>query len=169
MHFNVVCWCVTVTKWWLLWSDGDTVHHNSIHLLRISPWRRPECRPKHVGENFMGKSFINTEMNFVCYLFVFVSDWCTEDETFWNVVFTVCVFVAGTIGLLKHLCYREFYALQIRVIVMCLPSVQYLQICKCQNHSLQDVIKLLLINIWSCFRSTSKHTVEVMLTPSARN
>ena len=33
------------------------------------------------------------------------------------------------------------------------------------NHSLQDVIKLLLINIWSCFRSTSKQTVEVMLPP----
>ena len=31
------------------------------------------------------------------------------------------------------------------------------------NHSLQDVIKLLLTNLWSCFRSTSKQTVEVML------
>jgi len=62
-------------------------------------------------------------------------------------------------------CYKEFYALEIRVAVMCLASVQYLQICKCRNLSLQDVIKLLLINIWSCFRSTSKQTVEVMLPP----
>jgi hypothetical protein len=30
---------------------------------------------------------------------------------------------------------------------------------------LQDVIKLLFIKIWSCFRSTSKQTVEVMLPP----
>jgi hypothetical protein len=80
-------------------------------------------------------------------------------------VFTVCAFVFGTIGLLKHLCYKEFYALQIRVAVMCLPSGQYLQICTCQNLSLEDVIKLLLINLCSCFRSTSKHTVEVMLPP----
>jgi hypothetical protein len=48
---------------------------------------------------------------------------------------------------------------------MCLASVQYLQICKFQNHSLQDVIKLLLMNIWNCFRSTSKQVVEVMLSP----
>jgi len=81
------------------------------------------------------------------------------------VVFTVCVFVAGTVGLLKQLCYKEFYGLQIRVAVMCLVYVQYLQICKSQNHSLQEVIKLLLINIWSCFRSTSKQTVEVKLPP----
>ena len=80
-------------------------------------------------------------------------------------VFTICAFLAGTIGLLKQLCYKEFNGLQIRVAVMCLVSVQYLQICKCQNLSLQDVIKLLLINIWSCFRSTSKQTVEVMLSP----
>jgi hypothetical protein len=51
------------------------------------------------------------------------------------------------------------------VAVMCFASVQYLQICKCQNHLLQDVIKLLLINIWSCFRSTSKQTAEAMLLP----
>jgi hypothetical membrane protein len=81
------------------------------------------------------------------------------------VVFTVCAFVVGTIGRLKQLCYKEFYGLQIRVVVMCLVSVQYLQICKYQNHALQDVIKLLFINIWSCFRSTSKQTVEVMLPP----
>jgi len=30
---------------------------------------------------------------------------------------------------------------------MCLASVQFLQICKFENHSLQDVIKLLLINV----------------------
>jgi len=48
---------------------------------------------------------------------------------------------------------------------MCLASVQYFQIWKRQNHSLQEVIKLLLINIWSCLRSTSKQTVEVMLPP----
>jgi hypothetical protein len=48
---------------------------------------------------------------------------------------------------------------------MCLVSVQYLQICKCNNHSLPDVIKLLLINIWSCFPSTSKQTEEVLLPP----
>jgi hypothetical protein len=111
------------------------------------------------------KYTINTEVYFVGYLYIFGSDWFTEDEAHWNAVFTVCAFVAGTIGLLKHLSYREFYALQIRVAVMCLASVQYLQICKCQNHSLQDVIKLLLINIWSCFRSTSKQVVEVRLPP----
>jgi hypothetical protein len=51
------------------------------------------------------------------------------------------------------------------VAVICLASVQYLQMCKSQNHSLQDVIMLLLINMWSCFRNTSKQTVEVILSP----
>ena len=73
MHFNILCLCVTVTKWWLLWSDGDTVHHNSIHLLRISPWRRPECRPKHVCENFMGK--FHKYRNEFCLLFICFCIW----------------------------------------------------------------------------------------------
>ena len=51
------------------------------------------------------------------------------------------------------------------VAVMCLASVQYLDVCKCQNHSLQDVFKLMSINIWSCFPRMSKQTLEVMLPP----
>jgi hypothetical protein len=80
-------------------------------------------------------------------------------------VSTFSAFVAGTIGRLKQLSYVEFICFTDKSGCNVLSVGTVLEICKYQNHALQDIIKLLLINIWSWFRSTSKQTVEVMLPP----
>ena len=44
---------------------------------------------------------------------------------------------------------------------MCLASVQYLQMCNCQNHSLQDVIKLLFhqhVGLFSKYVQTDRRS-----------
>ena len=146
-------------------------HYNRILALRTSSWRRPEFRPKDVGENFVNKIHNKYRNAFIGYLYIFISDCCTEDGIH-AILKCVCYYLCLCTWYIKSvetpllhgiLCFTD-KLLRVEA-VMYLASEQYLQIWKYQSHSLPYIFKLLFINIWSCFRSTSKQTVEVMLPP----
>ena len=48
-----------------------------ILVIRISLWRWPDYRPKHVGENILNKIYYNNSSAFVGYLYIYFVPCCT--------------------------------------------------------------------------------------------
>jgi len=49
----VVNYIIKIVLFLLFWSDDDTVNHNCILVIKISPSRWPEHQLKHVGETIV--------------------------------------------------------------------------------------------------------------------
>ena len=145
--------------WW--WHSAPQLYCCSKNI----PWRRPKCWPKHVGENFENKIHRKYRSEF-CLLFVYFWIWLMHGRRNILKCGFYCLCFCGrynrsieTSLLQRILCFTDKSDCNVLTVGTVPANMQV------SKTFVSRVIKLLLIKIWSCFRSTSKHTVEVMLPP----